>query len=1136
MARATPPSSTRTATSPVEAQPATAQPATSRRTSAPKIAAAKTTKPRAPQAPFYKRLILADWLLAQLGVEAGHDADQRELSRFQTLGTPLHALEQRLKTESGENLDPAGGGTAFCPVLLSNFPNRSHLSGEQIEAYDRDIMRLWKRITKNRGGGRKLKLKYFQWLALLVNAVYLDRYFSDRDALLQDLNVHRATFNTTFAAEFGFDAAPPFERDGLNTLSFWCATGSGKTLMMHAHLLQFLEMNKRRGGKPDTLPKIDHIFLLTPDSDLSAQHIREASDSGLVAAPFAGSTQQTLSYNDWQIETLENTKIRDPKKGGKDAGPTTFDIDTLNGANLVLVDEGHLGAGGEVFMVNRRTLAQNGFCYEYSATFGQVVAANSDLGDLYARNIALDYSYRQFYRDGYGKEFRLFNLPDGSVEEARDEYLCGALLAYDAQLRAFEDGDRSELLPFGFARPLWVFVGNTVVGSDERTSDILDVLRFVHAFLDRPAHYRAVLDNLAQNKGVLCERAPDVFEGLWDDLTHDGAALYAGIVARVFGGVGTLGIAPAKDGELHLRTGDNAPFGLVHVGDAAGVVKLAKRDAALTDCVRDDKIAGDALFAHIDDDTSSVRLLIGARKFISGWNAYRVATLGLMKVGRGEGPQIIQLFGRGVRLRGRDNSLMRAARYGVNFGANAALKARVERLESLQIFGLQAEYMKTFLDNLRLDVPVEKTVSIELPVKARFYDPRPALQTLYLPGGASFEESGIRFSLGDSEVVLGKDKTLKMAHQGAVSHDEYSRLDSRDSKQLLAGAESVRSNGGENQERLSKIAPHLDLQWLQGQLHRFKEERGYHALQLPANDELAVLLHGDWHEWKVPTNLIEFNGDNYAARRRGWHQSALALLQKFIEWSYKRVKAEYERGQLRLKPFEWEADRSWETKHTFTVSLEDSSKNLRQQLETARAQLEQDAETKLDLTTTFGLRLLDASAWAHLYRPLVMGSGKCWKVTPVVLDKNEAEFLEKLCAYRKKCPAWFEEREVYVLRNKSRTGVGFFEEGGFFPDFLVWIIEGKAPHQKQTLAFVDPKGLRNVKGLKDPKVTLHKRIRDLENELGGEVHLRSFLVSNTKQADIQWAGDLSISDFEQAGVYFQDDDEHLVKLLEAATT
>ena len=42
------------------------------------------------------------------------------------------------------------------------------------------------------------------------------------------------------------------------------------------------------------------------------------------------------------------------------------------------------------------------------------------------------------------------------------------------------------------------------------------------------------------------------------------------------------------------------------------------------------------------------------------WNSWRVSNMGLMNVGTGEGSEIIQLFGRGVRLKGRGMSLKRS--------------------------------------------------------------------------------------------------------------------------------------------------------------------------------------------------------------------------------------------------------------------------------------------------------------------------------------------------------------------------------------------------------------------------------------------------------------------------------------------
>jgi hypothetical protein len=57
-----------------------------------------------------------------------------------------------------------------------------------------------------------------------------------------------------------------------------------------------------------------------------------------------------------------------------------------------------------------------------------------------------------------------------------------------------------------------------------------------------------------------------------------------------------------------------------------------------------------------------VNLLIGTKKSADGWNSYRVSTMGLMNVGATEGSQIIQLFGRSVRLMGYGRSPKRSGK------------------------------------------------------------------------------------------------------------------------------------------------------------------------------------------------------------------------------------------------------------------------------------------------------------------------------------------------------------------------------------------------------------------------------------------------------------------------------------------
>ena len=61
--------------------------------------------------------------------------------------------------------------------------------------------------------------------------------------------------------------------------------------------------------------------------------------------------------------------------------------------------------------------------------------------------------------------------------------------------------------------------------------------------------------------------------------------------------------------------------------------------------------------------------------------------MGLMHVGQSEGSQIIQLFGRGVRLKGYEWSLKRSG----HFHAPVQLPTFIEELETLNVFGIQSQ-------------------------------------------------------------------------------------------------------------------------------------------------------------------------------------------------------------------------------------------------------------------------------------------------------------------------------------------------------------------------------------------------------------------------------------------------------------
>src|SRR5206468_2705772 len=117
-----------------------------------------------------------------------------------------------------------------------------------------------------------------------------------------------------------------------------------------------------------------------------------------------------------KVTAVEISKLRLPEdppvKGG-----VSITTDELGASNLAFVDEGHKGVGSDaqVFKRRQRALSRDGFVVEYSATIAQAVGAakgaNQDaLMSDYGKCILVDYSYRHFHGDGYGKDFEVLNL------------------------------------------------------------------------------------------------------------------------------------------------------------------------------------------------------------------------------------------------------------------------------------------------------------------------------------------------------------------------------------------------------------------------------------------------------------------------------------------------------------------------------------------------------------------------------------------------------------------------------------------------------------------------------------------------------------------------------------------------------
>lgn len=1066
---------------------------------------ARTRANRQPPAPFTSKLVLNQWLLSLFGVERFED------------------LAQHLQNEALEGLDE-NNVHHFHHALTAQLFNLTELPTELLLEYDQNIVKHTQRLNERRvaHGEERIVWKYFQYLSLLFTEIYLDRYFRDPKALLTTLAVSVATYNV--GKPDGDQLSPLHETSAawsqLNKLAFWMATGSGKTLVMHANILQFQHYLTLHGRRRE----LNRIILLTPNEGLSQQHLREFEVAGIDAELF--NKDGAGLFTGASVEILEVTKLRD------EMGDTTVAVDAFEGNNLVLVDEGHRGASGGgdgAWMRFRNALCEKGFSFEYSATFGQAVKSDPTLTDLYAKNILFDYSYRYFYGDGFGKDYQILNLDEATQKSHLEVYLVACLMSFFQQQRLYRD-QANTFRPFQIEKPLWIFVGGRVTATlaTKDATDIVKILKFLEQFVtDRTGSIERIERVL--NHGLVTAAGRNLLTGRYAYLNTcslSAAQVFDETLATLFNasGGGHLYVENLKGatGEVALRLGaDNEAFGVINVGDDAKLVKLCAEHGLTTG---EREFTG-SLFHEINKRDSPVNLLIGSKKFTEGWSSWRVSTMGLMNVGKGEGAQIIQLFGRGVRLKGYASTLKRSAR--TQLPEDVERPKHISVLETLGIFGIDADYMAKFRDFLEEEgLPTnDDRIEFLLPVLKNLGTQK--LKTIRLKATIN----GVQTGFGDAFRKLGPIPTLAKPdpylQKNQVVLNWYPKINALKS----GGAVGGDSEGAKNQTHLT--ASHvafLDIDRLYFDLERFKAERGWFNLNLTREGLAELLADQSWYTLLIPAD--ELATDSFE-KVRLWEEIALSLLTKYSERYYTYRKRQWELPHLEYRDLEGSDANFLGTKEapdegSYRLMVEESQEEIVAKLQVLKENIE---ELEFEPWEFGGIEAI----WfgQHLYEPLLAADQKYVEIAPVPLNTGERRFVLDLKAFHDNAGPFLMDKQIYLLRNLSRgRGVGFFEAGNFHPDFILWLITGSRQH----VIFVDPKGIRNL-GVTDPKIQFFETIKEIEQRLGDpNVCLHSYIVSNTPSHTMEQLWDMDKAEMSARNILFQEEDQstYVQMMLESA--
>jgi hypothetical protein len=1001
---------------------------------------------------------------------------------------------------------------------------------ERLAEYDRRVTGYVERLNQTRANPR-IALTYYQWLALVFTEMFLDRLFNDGAALLAELNAAAAKLNageavadlqTAYTGRGGWQYPTYASEADLRKVAFWMATGSGKTVLMHVHLWQW-----RHYAKPTT--EGAGVLLITPNEGLSRQHLAEFRASGIAAARYEDVTAGGLlayASADPPVVVIEITKLTDKKRGGG----VSVNVAEFESIGLVAVDEGHRGATGEEWRKLRGAVGKNALTIEYSATFGQVVngataAKKPPLLSEYAAAILFDYSYPHFYGDGYGKDYAILNTAD-ATETTGDWVLLANLLSFYEQVRAYA-ADPDALRPYNVERPLWVFVGHSVTGGSSLTADdketltdVQTVAGFFARFLAGRAEWAGRIEKAFAGDHPLKAGGADLLERRFRHvraLGRSGDELWADIARVVFRTEGTGAASAAAlravelkrgSGEIGLRAGDDTPyFAVVNIGDVAGLLKLFKAQGIP---VGEDAV-GAGLFATINKPDSPVNVLIGSRKFMEGWDSFRVASMGLLNIGQGEGSQIIQLFGRGVRLRGKNYGLKRSSA----LRGDAAVPpppAELPLLETLNVFGVKAAYMAKFRDSLRnegIDTDFEE---IEVPIRLAGAALSKGLRVLRL---ASLFAEVVPLALEPTITVnLDLRPKVEAAHgRGGAAGGNGA-----------AGAAPVeitdKAAGLDHAAVLRKFAPLYDWDRITVACMNFRRDKGLVNLAFDTAGLRAIL---DGATVTVQAVAGHFAPDKAAGLSR-LEEVAVTVLTSYMATYHERRRKEWETRNLTLQPLTADDPNLAFGKYTVKVSTEEAG------LAARVAKIVADAADLYarDLAEAEGLPSVYFDP--HLYQPLLVDADKL-TIKPKGLEPSEVAFVKDLRDYLKVHPEVLAGRELFLLRNQVSGGVVFYDEAGagFYPDFLLWLAD--ADGGGQTLVFVDPHGIGR-EPMDGAKVKLHVRLRDEITPRLRALHpstptrLDAFILAPTPfAADARLRTDYQKADLERDHILFQRTDQ-----------
>ena len=492
----------------------------------------------------------------------------------------------------------------------------------------------------------------------------------------------------------------------INRMSFWMATGSGKTLI----IVKLIELLGKLIAEKE-LPTRDILFLAHRDDllDQFKNHVEEFNSFNFDtkinlknlrdyesvkrenALPFAKNEITIFYYRSDLISDEHKEKI------------VNFRNYDNNGKWYILLDEAHKGDKEDSKrQVLYFILSRNGFLFNFSATF-------TDPRDF--ATCAFNFNLSRFVEEGYGKHIYLSSAEISAFRGKTDfspiekqKIVLKTLLLLTYINKYFEKIRKVNNALYH--HPLLLTLVNSV---DVEESD----LELFFRELEKVAKNEIRADLLNKAKQELVQEFSDhpTFEfeelgcvinaDLISKLDYKDILKYV-LNAKTPGNIEVLKI-PGNRNELifRLMTAEK-PFALIKIGDISGWLKDKLEGYEINE-----SFENESYFRRINRDDSDINVLMGSRSFYEGWDSNRPNLLLFVNIGVGSDAKkfVLQSVGRGVRIepqkyqRKRLQNLFNAKE--VKEQLFEKVKNLILPIESLFVFGTNAENLKEIIKTLK---------------------------------------------------------------------------------------------------------------------------------------------------------------------------------------------------------------------------------------------------------------------------------------------------------------------------------------------------------------------------------------------------------------------------------------------------